>query len=478
MEIWQMPATDIARGVRTGAFSAVEATRSALARIAGVNTRVNALVEVREDEALDAARKADARLRHGHPVGPLHGVPVTFKVNTNLAGLPTTEGVAAYADHIATETDPQAASWLGAGAIFVGRTNCPPFATRWTTQSDLYGATVNPWDPAVTPGGSSGGAAAAVAVGMCALAQGSDIGGSIRYPAACCGVAGIRPTPGRVPAWAGSPSHDPPMAVQAFVEQGPLARNVADLRLGLRAMEVYDPRDPRAVPRPDRAHAGEGRPRVAVVTDPGGPGLRGSSTAESVDAARTAAERLTAAGYQVDEVDLPLLGEAARLWWQLALTEFAIGLTAEVERVGDQDFRRFFDLMYTVYREEFGEVDLAAFVAGWARRGMLRREISVFMDRYPLVLTPVSGEPPFPMGSDTESAARTAELMGRQWPLMSVPVLGLPALGLPVAPTAGKAPVGVQVIGRPFDEDAVFAAAEVIEARSGLLTPVEPVGSA
>ncbi|WP_067450850.1 amidase [Actinomadura macra] len=478
MEIWQMSATDIAHGVRTGAFSSVEAARSALDRVADVNPRVNALVEVREDEALEAARKADARLRHGRPVGPLHGVPVTFKVNTNVAGLPTTEGVAAYTGRIATETDPQATGWLDAGAIFIGRTNCPPFATRWTTENDLYGATVNPWDPAVTPGGSSGGAAVAVAVGMGALAQGSDIGGSIRYPAACCGVAGLRPTSGRVPAWAGSPSFDPPMAVQAFVEQGPLARNVADLRLGLRAMETYDPRDPRAVARTSRIPVSPGLPRVAVVTDPGGPGLLGTSTAESAAAARTAAAWLADAGYQVDEVELPLLGEAARLWWQLALTEFAIGLTAEVERVGDPGFRRFFDLMYAVYREEFGEVDLAAFVAGWARRGMLRREMSVFAERYPLVVTPVSGEPPFPLGSDAESVERTAELMGRQWPLMSVPVLGLPALGLPTVPPAGAAPVGVQVIGRPFEEDAVFAAAEVIESRSGLLIPVEPVGAA
>ncbi|TMR04790.1 amidase [Actinomadura soli] len=473
MEIWQLSATEVARLLRTGAVSSVEATRSVLARIADVNPAANAVVEVREDEALDAARKADARLRHGPATGPLHGVPVTFKVNTNVEGLPTTEGVAAYKDHIATETDPQASSWLDAGAILVGRTNCPPFATRWTTESDLYGATVNPWDPAVTPGGSSGGAAVAVALGMGALAHGSDIGGSIRYPATCCGVVGLRPTPGRVPAWAGSPSHDPPMAVQAFVEQGPLARTVADLRLGLRAMEAYDPRDPRAVAYASRIPVSAERGRVAVVTDPGGPGLRGSSTAESVEATRTAAGWLADAGYQVDEVELPLFGEAAELWWKLALTEFAIGMVGEVERVGDPGFRRFFDLMFAVYWDAFGEVDLAEFVAGWARRGMLRRQFSVFADRYPLVLTPVSGEAPFPMGSDAESVERTAELMGRQWPLMSVPVLGFPALGLPVE-SGGGAPLGVQVIGRPFEEDAVFAAAEVIEARAGIATPIDP----
>ncbi|WUH98613.1 amidase [Spirillospora sp. NBC_00431] len=481
MEIWQLSAVEVARLLRTGAVSSVEATRSVLGRIADVDPAVNAVVEVREDAALDAARKADARLRHGRAAGPLHGVPVTFKVNTNVAGLPTTEGVAAYKDHVAKETDPQVSSWLDAGAVLVGRTNCPPFATRWTTENDLYGATLNPWDPAVTPGGSSGGAAVAVALGMGALAQGNDIGGSIRYPAACCGVVGMRPTPGRVPAWAGSSSHDPPMAVQAFVEQGPLARTVADLRLGLRAMESYDPRDPRAVALGSRIRpsasastsAAAERTRVAVVVNPGGPGLRGSTTPESAEATRTAARWLADAGYQVDEVEQPVFGEAAELWWKLALTEFAIGMTAEVERVGDPGFRRFFDLMFAVYREEFGEVDLAGFVAGWARRGMLRRRLSEFAERYPLVLTPVSGEPPFAMGADAESVVRTGELMGRQWPLMSVPVLGFPALGLPVGGGTG-APLGVQVIGRPFEEDAVFAAAEVIEARAGFATPIDP----
>lgn len=473
VEIWQMSATEVADGVRSGAFSAVEAARSALDRIDQVNPLVNAMVEVRRDAALDEARAADDRLRSGEQVGVLHGVPITLKVNTNVSGLPTTDGVAAYADHVATETDPQAESLLAAGATFLGRTNCPPFATRWTTESDFYGATVNPFDPTVTPGGSSGGAAAAVATGMGALAQGSDIGGSIRYPAACCGTVGLRPTPGRVPAWAGPPTFDPSMAVQAFVEQGPIARSVADVRLGLAAMERYDARDPRAVASSSRIPRQAGHARVAVVTDPGGPGLRGSSTPEAIEATRTAAGWLDEAGYEVVEVEQPILGEASRLWWELALTEFAIGMVDEVARVGEPGFRRFFDLMFEVYEKEFGEVGLTGFVAGWSRRGMLRREMSVFLHDYPLVLTPVSGEPPFPMGSDAESVERTAELMGRQWPLMSVPVLGLPAIGLPAVATDG-APLGVQIIGRPFEEEAVLAAAQAIESTVGLLTPIDP----
>ncbi|PRY44737.1 amidase [Umezawaea tangerina] len=473
MEIWELSARAVAHGVRTGEFTAVQAAESVLGRVAEVDPAVNALVELHEDGALAAAKVADDRVRAGEPVGPLHGVPVTFKVNTNVAGLPTTEGVGAYTDRVATESDPQVTSWLRAGAIPLGRTNCPPFATRWATESEFYGATANPWDPGVTAGGSSGGAAAAVATGMSALAQGNDIGGSIRYPAVCCGVVGIRPTKGVVPGWAGSVTHDPAMAAQAFVAQGPLARTVDDLRLGLEAMRSPDPRDATAVPPGTRLPPLTGPVRVALVTGVGGAGLAGTSTPESVRVAEQACRWLTDAGYRVEEVAVPQLGEAARLWWELALTEFDIGFTDEVRRVGEPGIGRFFELMYEVYRQEFGSVDLARFVAGYARRGMLRREVSTLMADYPLIVTPMSGEPPFPVGADVLSADRTAELMAHQWPSMAVPVLGLPALGVPVVRGAG-APMGVQVIGRAFDEHAVFLAGEVIEARSGIRTPVTP----
>ncbi|MDZ5621760.1 amidase [Nocardioides bizhenqiangii] len=473
MEIWQLTATEVAGAVRTGVVSAEEVTRSALDRVAAVNPAVNALVEIRE-EAIEEARHADELRRRGEPVGTLHGLPVTSKMNTNVEGLPTTDAVAAYADHVAPETDPQVASLLCAGAILIGRTNCPPFATRWTTESDLYGATINPLAPGVTPGGSSGGAAAAVATGMGVLAQGNDIGGSLRYPAACCGVIGLRPSPGRIPGWAGPVAFDPPMAYQAFVEQGPIARTVADVRLGLTAMEAYDPRDPRAVASVSRIPAGSGLPRVGVLTDPGGGGLRGSSTPASVAATRRAAAWLAEAGYEVEEVEQPIFGDASRLWWELALTEFAIAVRAEVARVGEPGYRRFFDYMYNVYEQEFGDVDLSQFVAGWAKRGRLRREISVFMDRYPLILTPVSGEPPFPMGADAESVDRLAEIMSHQWPSMSVPTLGLPALGMPAELPADAAPLGVQIVGRPFEDEAVLTAGEVVEARLGLSRPVDP----
>jgi amidase len=470
MSVDELSVRALRDAIRTRAVSSEETVRESLDRIDAINPTVNAVVEVYADRAIATAREADRAVAAGDELGLLHGVPVTFKVNTNLEGHATTSGVVAYQSNVAAESDPQVTSWLRAGAVPVGRTNCPAFAIGWTTENDLYGTTTNPWDPTVTPGGSSGGAAAATATGMCALAQANDTAGSIRYPAACCGVAGIRPTVGRVPGWTGPPDRNPSLVVQTFLVQGPIARTVGDLRLGMEAMESPDPRDPGAGPK---AAAPSAR-RVAVITDTGGPALRGTSTPIAAEATRQAAEWLADAGYAVEEVELPQFGEAAELWWNLGLTELKLGMLAEVRRVGDATARRFFDLMFKVYDQEFGKVELGGFAAGYGRRGWLRREVSVFMEGWPLLLMPVSGEPPFPPADITASAERVAELMAFAWPGMAVATLGLPALGLP-ATRNGGAPVGVQLVGRPFEEATIFAAAEVIEARNGISTPIDPL---
>ena len=478
MEIWELSARETAAGIRTGKFSSREAVESSLARIGETNPSVNAVVELDADAALAQAQEADTRLRAGDALGRLHGVPVTFKLNTNLEGRPTTAGVAEYSANVSPRTDPQASSWLRAGAVNLGRTNTPAFAIGWTSENDLYGTTGNPWDLGRTPGGSSGGAAAAVAVGMCSLAQGADTAGSIRYPAACCGVVGLRPTKGRVPGWAGPDSRDPPMAIQEYVVQGPLARRVDDLRLGLAAMQDPDPRDPSTPPLPRIGETGgraaEDRFKIALVTDPGGTGLAGATRDDVAEATRTAGQWLLEAGYSVEEIDMPELGEAASLWWKLALAELDLGLRPEVQRVGSEHSKVFFELMFAVHRQEFGEVALPQFLAGQARAGALRRRVSELMAEDPLILTPTAGEPPFRMGEDVESVERVAEMMAFSWPAMSVPVLRLPALG--IAATRGDgAPIGVQLIGRPFEDDLVLSVGEVIEARSGLTTPIDPV---
>ena len=240
-ELWRWDAIDLARGIRTRQISSRQAVLACLARIEQVNPRINAIVEFRSEEALAAADAADAAIARGDDVGPLHGAPVTTKVNVDQEGYATTNGVSAFRDKIAVANSPPVANWQKAGAVFIGRTNTPAFSHRWFTGNELHGETLNPRNPALTPGGSSGGAAAAVATGMGPLAHGNDYGGSIRYPAYACGVVGLRPSLGRVPAFNATVVGERPITAQLMAVQGPLARSVRDVRVGLAAMAGPDP---------------------------------------------------------------------------------------------------------------------------------------------------------------------------------------------------------------------------------------------
>ena len=200
-EIWRLPAATLAQMIRRRDVSAREAAEAALARLDAVNPQLNAVVEHRPEEVLAAAGRIDRAIAAKENPGPLAGVPVTVKVNADQAGFATTNGVTLQRDLVAQANSPVVDNLLRAGAVIVGRTNAPAFSLRWFTTNRLHGDTRNPRDPRLTPGGSSGGAAAAVAAGIGHLAHGTDIGGSIRYPAYACGVHGLRPTLGRVPAY-------------------------------------------------------------------------------------------------------------------------------------------------------------------------------------------------------------------------------------------------------------------------------------
>ncbi|GAA1033604.1 MULTISPECIES: amidase family protein [Amycolatopsis] len=204
-QLWRLTALEARTAILNGSLSSKEVVQAALDRIAEVNPAVNALVEVDGEHALAAADRADGALRRGQALGALHGLPVATKVNSDQAGHATTDGVVEFRDRVAAEDSPVVANLRKAGAVIVGRTNTPAFSHNWFTDNDLYGATMNPWNRQLTPGGSSGGAAAAIATGMCALAQGNDLGGSVRFPAFACGIVGLRPTVGRIPSHLSKP---------------------------------------------------------------------------------------------------------------------------------------------------------------------------------------------------------------------------------------------------------------------------------
>jgi amidase len=258
--LWQWSACALAQAISGKRVSSVEVIEAHLDRIAAVNPAVNAVTLVLEDEALRMAKAADAKVAAGEDIGPLHGVPITIKENMDLVGSATTHGIVAMKDAFPESDAPVVAHLKAAGAIPIGRTNLPDFGLRWHTDNDLYGATRNPWDPSRTPGGSSGGEAAALAAGMSPLGVGGDMGGSLRYPAQCCGIAAIKPGLGRVSRTMTTLFSGPPLYYEQVASVvGPMARHVADLRLALDVMSQRDPGDPLWTPAPASAECQPGR---------------------------------------------------------------------------------------------------------------------------------------------------------------------------------------------------------------------------
>ena len=473
-DLWKWNATHIAHGVRTGTISAREATESALERLNAVNPAINAVVDVLEDEALAAADEADHALEEGNALGPLHGVPITVKINTDYAGRATTNGVVAFKDFIAPEDSATVANFREAGAVIVGRTNVPAFSTRFFTDNALHGRTLNPWDAGRTPGGSSGGAAAAVAAGIGAIGHGNDRAGSVRYPAYACGVAGLRPTVGRFPNFNPSAKQERGVFSQITSVQGPLARSIADIRLAVNAMSVFDIRDPWSVAVQNPASESQRPLTVALVT-----AADGTQADPAVSAALDqAAGWLGDAGYHIDVVTPPHMEEASALFWSLMLTEEGMiadkssaSSASSIDELGDEAvIKARHSTMANAKLLDHGE-----FVHGFARRTTILRDWLQFLERYPAVLMPVSWRLPFPSDHDQQGDAALGELVRAHEPLTAISLLGLPGLSVPTG-TADGIPVGVQVVANRFQEETCLALGEVIEARAAMATPIDPRG--
>src|ERR1700716_4148711 len=311
-DLWRLSAADIAGLIRSRKISAKQAASAALARLDAVNPLVNAVVDHRPDEVLAQAASIDAAIARNEDVGTLAGVPVTVKVNIDQQGFATTNGVKLQRDVIARTNSPVIDNLRKAGAVILGRTNCPAFSYRWFTTTLIHGDTRNPRDPSITPGGSSGGAGAAVAAGIGHIAHGTDIAGSIRYPAYACGVHGLRPTVGRIAAFNAS-LPERTIGPQISAVSGPLARTIGDLRMALAAIYGYDVRDPWWVPAP--LTGPEMPKRAALCLHPDGL----ETVAEVKAAVADAGKRLERAGWIVEEVETPPLREAAELQTKLWL---------------------------------------------------------------------------------------------------------------------------------------------------------------
>src|SRR5450755_2936210 len=296
-DLWRLSAADIAALIRSKRVSAKQAASAALARLDAVNPSINAVVDHRPEDVLAQAAAIDAAIARNEDAGPLAGVPVTIKVNIDQQGFATTNGLKLQRDVVARSNSPVVDNLLKAGAVILGRTNCPAFSYRWFTTNLIHGDTRNPRDASITPGGSSGGAGAAVAAGIGHIAHGTDIAGSIRYPAYACGVHGLRPTVGRIAAFnAALPERG--IGPQISAVSGPLARTIGDLRIALAAMSGRDARDPWWVPAPLE---GQAMPkRVAMCLNPDGL----NAVPEVKAAVADAAKRLERGGWVVEEIEI------------------------------------------------------------------------------------------------------------------------------------------------------------------------------
>ena len=455
--LWRWSATDLAEAIKNKRFSVREATQSVLDRIAEVNPRINALTEVLTEEALDAADAADRAVTRGDSLGPLHGVPVTIKVNVDTAGHATTDGVVAARDNLATTDSPLVTHLRHAGAVIVGRSNTPAFSLRWFTDNDLHGRTLNPFDARATPGGSSGGAAAAVAMGMGSIGHGNDYGGSIRYPAWACGVVGLRTTVGRVASYkASAPNRI--ISNQQMSVQGPLTRTVADARLALQVMAQGSPLDPQWTPAP-LEYPNTHRPlKVAVFK------RHAAYDADPtvVAAIEQAAGWLAAADCEVEEVEPPHFEEGARLWRHLVMEDMRRGGQPAMEVMADAGTKA----ALRGYMEGLPVWDRDAYLDALTRRFNICRDWAVFLEQYPVLLMPNSWHRQFPVDADRVSAQRVHELIAAQSPLLGTAMMGLPGLAVPTGLVDGL-PIGVQLVTSRFREDLALRAGEIIERAAG-----------
>jgi amidase len=469
-KIWQWSAVDTARAIRNRSVSVLEVVRAHLERMRAANPAVNAVVADLGAEALSAARRADRASARREPLGVLGGVPVTVKHNVDVKGHPNPNGVPAQARLMAPDDAPVVANLRRAGAIVIGLTNTPEFSLRGFTDNPLHGLTLNPWDPGITCGGSSGGAAASVALGIGAIAHGNDIGGSLRWPAHCNGVATLRPTLGRIPAFNPSAPAERPLLQQLMSVQGPIAREVRDVRLALGAMSARDPRDPWWVPAPLKGPPLRKPIRVALARLPADL----VADADVLACVRRAAGLLEDAGYRVEEVAAPDVTATWQLWADILLTELVTLQERQMDAVASDDFRQ----TLRGFRSLARPLDAAAFMTAIAARSRHLRDWLRFLEDFPVVLTPVSVRPTPGPRADLGGDAAVREIFYNDLRFVApVNVLGLPAAVVPAGLHRGH-PVGVQLIASRYREDLCLDAARVIERGTGILARRLWAGSA
>lgn len=448
-----LSAVELAAAIRDRALSPVEITQAVLERIDRLNPTLNAFCTSMADEALATARQAEADVIAGKPLGPLHGVPVSVKDILYVKDVRTTFGSKLYENNVTTEDAPSIERLRRAGAILIGRTTTPEFGWKGVTDNRLFGITRNPWDPALTPGGSSGGAAAAVAAGLGPVGIGTDGGGSIRIPAAFCGVVGLKASFGRVPNY-------PASAVDSVRHTGPLTRTVADAALVLNVLAGPDERDPGSLPASatdyvkDLDHGIQGL-RLAYSPDLGFARVE----PEVAELCQRASGWFVEAGAALEPVALNW-EDPYECWRVFFYGGIAAFLADKLTEQGDQ-----LDPGLRAVTEEGVKLSAVDYVNALLRRNAFWQKVRVLFEHYDLLLTPALAVPPFPVGRDNADPFPNQLPRPLQWTQFTYPfnLTGQPAVSVPCGWTNSGLPVGLQIIGRRFADATVLRAARAWE---------------
>jgi len=450
---------EIAAGIRAGKFSPSEVIETYLRRAQSTQRTINAFSHLDAEGAMRRARAADSAVLSNEILGPLHGVPLTIKSCIDVAGWPCEVGSLLRKGYIPQEDAPLVARLKAAGAILLGNTNTPEYLMAYETDNLLYGKTSNPWDLSRSAGGSSGGEAAAIAAGCSAGGVGSDGGGSIRVPAHFCGICGLKPTPGRIPATGHFPSGAGAFSWLGLV--GPMARTVGDLRILFSVLFGPDPGDALSAPVPWHP-VPENSPQDTYIGVLEGDAL-GHATPEIVESVQRAAKMLEAFGFKVEPFRLQGLDRAIELWWFFFGTVIGHLFQKSASRQKEQTspvLREFLEIATVDPAPSFDQ-----FLGACAERDNLRAQILRQMKDAPILLSPVSSTPAFRHGEGTwkGDAGYRETMRFSQW----LNLTGFPGVALPISFSKDGLPIGVQLIGRPHEDELLLAVAEQLEESRG-----------
>ncbi len=457
-----LPAMEMAKQIREKKISPVELVEAHLAKIERLNPKLNAYVHVDRERVLSEARDAESDVMNGRSPGALHGVPISVKGSIEVAGMKCEAGTRLRAGFVAAKDAPLVERLRAAGAIVLGVTNSPEMLMAWETDNLLYGRTNSPWDLERTPGGSSGGEAAAIASGMSAGGVGSDGGGSIRVPAHFSGICGLKPTPGRIPSTGHYPPSGGPFALIGVV--GPMARTVADLKLLFEVMQGADDGDTCAAPVPVRwPDEGDVRKlRIGYFEDDG----RTPVTIEIREAMRTAVEALRKAGFEVEPFR-PQGLEEARILWKKFFVKMGGMLIRPMFDSKEQDANPLLK-QYLDWSAAEPELSGPAVMDAWIRRDAVRTDFLMQMRRYPILICPPAAIPAFRHGERSWSIeGKTVQYLDAWSYAEWFNLLGNPAAVVPVSQSTEGLPIGVQIVGRPWEEEQVLSVAMTVERGCG-----------